>query len=284
MRAPTPRQARRCLDVAADLLILWTAARFVAPRLDDDGRLRLSSRLARRTLARLGLDVSWSGETGQTTEPMLVVANHVSWLDVYLLNAARPMRFVAKSETRSWPFVGTIADRFGSFFIVRGSCRDAARVKGRVADALWAGESVAVFPEATTTDGHGVKPFYGAMFQAALDAGVRVQPVAIRYPGPDGRPNPAAAFIDNMTFATSLLNVIREPFLRAELRFGTPLSVAGRTRRELASAAHTIIVDALTKPSAPLQTRSEPARKDPPWRALGLRTRRRPSFALAGGG
>src|SRR5215470_2663489 len=90
MRVPTPRQARRCLDVAADLLVLWTAARFVASRLDDAGRLRLSSRLARRTLATLGLDVTWSGEMPRTEEPMLVVANHVSWLDVYVLNAARP--------------------------------------------------------------------------------------------------------------------------------------------------------------------------------------------------
>src|SRR5262249_56452210 len=125
-----------------------------------------------------GMEVDWSGERTRTADPRRVVSNHVSCLDVYVLNAAQPVRFVAKSETRTWPFVGTIADRFGSFFIVRGSCRDAARVKTRVAEALRAGESVAVFPEATTTDGHRVKPFYGAMFQAALHAAVPVQPAA----------------------------------------------------------------------------------------------------------
>ena len=284
MRPTNRRPARRCLDVAADLLVLWTAARFVAPRLGSERRLRLSSRLARRTLGTLGVEATWSGDTRFRGEPMLVVANHVSWLDVYLLNAAGPMRFVAKSETRTWPVVGTIADRFGSMFIVRGSCRDAARVKARVADALRAGESVAVFPEATTTEGHAVKPFHGAMFQAAIDAGVRVQPVAIRYPGLDGQPNPAAAFVGDMTFVTSLLNVVREPVLRAELRFGAPLPVVGRSRRELAAAAHAIIVDALAAPAPAVRTRPEAVRKDPPWRSLGLPPRRRPSFALAGGG
>jgi len=283
MTAATRRPARRCLDVAADLVVLWTAARFVAPRLGRDERLRLSSRLARRTLRTLGVDVTASGAMPVGGEPMLVVANHVSWLDVYLLNAAGPMRFVAKSETRTWPVIGTIADRFGSLFIVRGSCRDAARVRRRVEDVLRAGESVAVFPEATTTEGHAVKRFHAAMFQAAVDAGVRVQPVGIRYPGADGQPNPAAAFVGDMTFTTSLLNVVREPRLRAELRFGAPLSARGRSRRELAAAAHAVIVDALSMPPVATRTQSEPVRKDPPWRSLGLGARRRPSLALAGG-
>ena len=269
------RGARRCADVIADLTILWMAARFLAPRLDDERRRQLSSRLARRTIAILGLHVIRSGEPPPVAEPILVVSNHVSWLDVYVLNAGRPLRFVAKSETRTWPVVGTIADRFDSLFIVRGSCRDAARVKNRVAETLRAGQSVAVFPEGTTTDGRQVKPFYAAMFQAAIDAGVRVQPVAVRYPGSDGWPNPAAAFIDDMTFMGSLLRIVREPFLRAELSFGAPLSVAGRTRRELASAAHGVIAEALTMPSSQ-------ARTDRPWHFPRLPRPRRPSFALAG--
>jgi 1-acyl-sn-glycerol-3-phosphate acyltransferase len=282
MRPPLQR-ARRCLDVAADLAVLWGAARFVAPRLDPAERRRLSTRLAQRTLGSLRLAVTRRGEMAPADEPMLVVANHVSWLDVYVLNASRPMRFVAKAETRSWPVVGTIADGFDSLFIVRGSVRDAARVKARVAEALRAGESVAVFPEATTTDGRAVKPFYAAMFQAAIDADVRVQPVAIRYPGPDGRPNPAAAFIDDMAFTTSLLRVVGEPFLRAEARFGPPLPVVGRHRGELAAAARAFIVDALALPAPAVERLPERVRRDPPWRALGLRwpTPRRRALAPA---
>src|SRR5262245_37885179 len=121
---PAFQQARRCLNVGADLTILWGAARFVARRLDPERRRRLSTRLAHRTLGTLGVRVTRSGDRPPLTEPMLVVANHVSWLDVYVLNSCRPMRFLAKSETRSWPIIGTIADRFDSLFIVRGSCRD----------------------------------------------------------------------------------------------------------------------------------------------------------------
>ena len=264
MMRPALRQARRCVDVATDLTILWAAARFLAPRLDPVGRGGLSTRLARRTLATLRVHVIRSGEMPPADEPVLVVANHVSWLDVYVLNSSRAMRFVAKAETRRWPIIGTIATRFDSIFIVRGRFRDAARVKTRVADALRAGESVAVFPEATTTDGHEVKPFYAAMFQAAVDADVRVVPVAIRYPGPDGRPNPAAAFIDDMSFGTSLLRVVGEPLLRAEVRFGTPLAATGRRRGELAAAAHAFIVNALALPVSVVETSPGRVRRAPP--------------------
>jgi len=282
MMPPALRQARRCVDVAADLTVLWAAARFLAPRLDPSGRHGLSTRLARRTLATLRLDLSRRGEMPSAAEPMLVVANHVSWLDVYVLNSMRPMRFVAKAETRKWLIIGTIATRFDSIFILRGHFRDAARVKNSVAEALRAGESVAVFPEATTTDGHGVKPFYAAMFQAALDAGVRVLPVAIRYPGPDGSPNPAAAFIDDMSFGTSLLRVVREPSLRAEVRFGTPLDGAGRRRGELAAAAHAVIANALALPVSAVETSSERVCRKPPrgaglWRPVAGQ---RPSLAV----
>jgi len=277
---PTLRQARRCADVAADLTILWAAARFLAPRLDPPDRRDLSTRLARRTLATLRLRLTRSGDIPAVAEPVLVVANHVSWLDVYVLNALRPMLFVAKSETRTWPIVGTIARHFDSIFIVRGRYRDAARVKTRVAEALRGGTSVAVFPEATTTDGHGVKPFYAAMFQAAVDAGARVLPVAIRYPGPDGRPNPAAAFIDDMSFGTSLLRVVGEPSLRAEAHVGPPLS--GRSRGELAAAAHAVIVNALASPASAVETARERLQRKPPRRGAGLwrpAARPRPSFA-----
>ena len=271
----------RCLGVARDLGVLWGAARFLAPRLEADDRRDLSTRLAQRTLATLGVRVTWSGETLPPAEPVLVVANHTSWLDVYVLNAIRSMRFVAKAETRGWPIVGTIASRFDSIFIVRGSCRDAARVKARVGAARRAGESVGVFPEATTTDGNQVKPFHAAMFQAAVDAGTRVLPVALRYPGPDGRPNAAAAFIDDMTFGASLLNVMREPFLHAEARFGAPLETAGRTRRELAVASRAFIVDALASPASAVEAPPERLRKEPPWRGLGMPRplRGRPSLA-----
>jgi 1-acyl-sn-glycerol-3-phosphate acyltransferase len=162
-------------------------------------------------------------------------------------------------ETRRWPIAGTVAAGFDAFFIVRGSPRDAARVKDRVAAALRAGERVAVFPEGTTSDGTRLRRFHAALFQAAVDACARVQPVAIRYPLPDGRPNPAAAFVDDMTFGVSVLRVARSRGLVAELTFGPPLPGRGTTRRELARRSRAFIAAVLGLPDAAV----EPERTTP---------------------
>jgi 1-acyl-sn-glycerol-3-phosphate acyltransferase len=173
------------------------------------------------------------------------VANHVSWLDAYALGALWPARFVAKIETASWPLAGTIARRFDAMFILRGSFRDAARVKEHVAAVLAAGDSVVVFPEATTTDGTQLGRFHPALFQAAIDAGAIVQPVALRYARPDGSPCPAAAFVGDDTFAASLCRVLREPAMHVDVHVGPPLSPAGWSRRERAARAQAAVAGAL---------------------------------------
>lgn len=231
--------------------ILFTWARAARASADPRVAAMLALDCARRTLAILRVGVTLRGETSLQDGPLLVVANHVSWLDVYLLNALATARFVAKSEVRRWPLVGAIATAFGTFFIVRGSYRDAARVKDAIAAALRRGERVVVFPEATTTDGTRVGPFYAAMLQAAVDAGVPVQPVAIRYVGPDGAPDAAAAFIDDMSFATSLARVLRRRGLVADVHIAPAFSSQRRTRRELAFLTRRWITDALLLEDAP---------------------------------
>ena len=220
-------------------------------------------RLARRTLRTLGVRVTSRGVLPAPGEPLLVVANHVSWLDVYVLNAVLEARFVAKSETATWPVVGTITRGFEAIFIVRESRRDAARVKDAVAAALRAGERMVVFPEATTTDGTHLGHFHPAMFQAAIDAGARVLPVALRYPGADGAPDPAPVFVGETTFLESLVRVLRAPALRAELTFGPLLSPLGRARRELARIARAMIGDALSLPAcaSALEAPARPRRR-----------------------
>ncbi|HLK11426.1 MAG TPA: lysophospholipid acyltransferase family protein [Candidatus Binatia bacterium] len=262
MRGRLSRWAR----VAADLLLVWLAAGLVAPRLSAAARRRLGRRLARRNLAALELRVRVRGTP--SPEPVLLVANHVSWLDVHALGAVVPARFVAKAETARWPIVGTIARRLDAFFIVRGSFRDAARVKARVAAALRAGERVAVFPEGTTTDGSRIGRFHGALLQAALDADVPVQPVAVRYRAADGTPGTAAAFVGDMTFAESLARVVRAPGLVAELWFGPPLAPAGCSRRELAAVARETIADVLGLPAA-ARAPQPPARRSAAFRLAG---------------
>ncbi len=260
------RALRRWLRVAVDLGILWLAARLIAPRLTAAGRRHLGGRLARWNLAGLGIAVRVRGTPAAA--PVLLVANHVSWLDVPALAAVAPARFLAKAETARWPLLGTIARRLDAFFIVRGSVCDAARTKGRVAAALRAGERVVVFPEGTTTDGTCIGRFYAALFEAALEAGVPVQPVAVRYRAADGTRAAAAAFVGEMTFAESLARVVRARGLVAELWFGPSLAPAGRSRRELAAVARETIADALALPVS-ARAPQPPARRPAAYRLAG---------------
>jgi 1-acyl-sn-glycerol-3-phosphate acyltransferase len=249
MNAPVGIQLGRGAGIVRQIARAWMGAILIAPRLGAASRRAAAVRLARRTLRTLGVRVHSRGAPPARGEPLLVVANHISWLDVYVLNALLEARFVAKSETRTWPLVGAIAHGFDAIFIVRGSFRDAARVRGVVAAALAAGERVVVFPEATTTDGSVLRHFHPALFQAAIDVGVPVLPVAMRYRRRDGSPAPEAAFVDDMTFAGSLARVVRADTLRAELVFGPLLTSVGRTRRDLAALARGFVARELHLPT-----------------------------------
>jgi 1-acyl-sn-glycerol-3-phosphate acyltransferase len=254
------RHGCRVVRTLLGFLHVWFVARFVAPRLGPAARARVSRELSIRTLTRLGLAVHVRGARNVIRVPCLLVANHVSWLDVQVLNALVEARFVAKSETRRWPIVGGIARGFGTFFLCRASLRDAARAKDAVARALAGGETVAVFPEGTTTEGTSLRRFHPAFFQAAIDAGVGVQPIALRYRRPDGSTCREASFVGDMTFLESVSGVVREPALTVEVTVGGALAPHGRDRRELAAAAQRCIATALALPPESV----EPSRAAPP--------------------
>src|SRR5262245_59324293 len=239
-RMPNARLARgaRFAGLLFVLLRLWLAALFLAPRLTTAQRWHAVRRWAHRLLRALRVEVRARGQIPAPDAPLLVVANHTSWLDTYALNTISVARFVAKSAVRGWPVVGTVAARFGTFFLRRGCPRAAARTVAALTQALHAAEPVGAFPEGTTSYGRSVLRFYPAMFQAAVQSGARVQPVAIRYRAADGTPTEAAAYVGDMTVLDSLRRLLREPRLTAELIFCAPLDSTGRTRRELAALAH----------------------------------------------
>jgi len=178
-------------------------------------------------------------------DSVMLLSNHVSWLDICVIGAITGARFVAKHELRDWPVIGDLAARFGSLFHVRGHCRDAWRVKEGIARALARRERVAVFPEGTTTDGTVVGFFYPAMVQAAIDARACVQPVAIRYLNPDGSPNQAVPFIGSQSFADSLKLIVGEPQVIARLTFCAPIDTLGLERREVAALARSAVARVL---------------------------------------
>ena len=180
----------------------------------------------------------------------LLVANHLSWLDIELIHSELAVEFVAKAEIGRWPLIGWLARRAGTIYHRRGSTESLASVSQLMIDRLRAGARVAVFPEGGTTDGSSVKVFHARIFQCAVEAGVPVQPVALRYLL-DGEPNPAVPFINNENFFVNFSRLLGEPPMTAEVHFLEPMPVNGGRRRQLAEGARERIVAALGHPPGP---------------------------------
>ena len=175
----------------------------------------------------------------------LIVANHVSWLDIFVINSIHPCRFVAKQEIREWPVLGWLAAQAGTVFISRGSRRELRHVLKGIVAALQMDARVAFFPEGTTAPQGTVLPFHANLFEAAVDAKVQVQPYALRYLDAKGARPPAVDFTGDMTFAQSVMAILASGAIRAELVRLPPIDAAGAHRRELAEQAHGAIRDAL---------------------------------------
>jgi 1-acyl-sn-glycerol-3-phosphate acyltransferase len=181
----------------------------------------------------------------------LIVTNHISWLDVFVLNAVVPMRFVAKSEVRRWPIVGWLCARAQTLFIERGKARSAARINVQLVKLLQDGECLAVFPEGTTTDGRQVAHFHPSLLQPAIDARAQVHPIAIRYQDHDGTHSTAAAYIGEISFGISMWNILSTPELHVRLIATPPLEAQRLDRRNLTRMAHDHIGTALHMAGSP---------------------------------
>ena len=176
---------------------------------------------------------------------MMLVANHVSWLDIYLLNSVRPLRFVSKAEVRSWPIVGWLAARAGTLFIDRSKRHDTKRINHEVSTVLSKGGCVAVFPEGTTSDGSLLRPFHASLLQPAIDSQSKIWPAAIRYTHADGSLNVAPAYVDDVTFKDSIFLILSQKTIYAEIQFMPPIHTHGKQRRDLAMEAERVIARAL---------------------------------------
>jgi 1-acyl-sn-glycerol-3-phosphate acyltransferase len=194
-------------------------------------------RWCRAIVRAAGVRVRLTGTTAPAGG-LLLVANHVSWLDIPLLTAVRPARMLAKIEIRQWPVAGALAARGGALFIERDRLRALPETVARITEALRAGAAVAAFPEGSTWCGRAHGRFHRAVFQAALDAGVPVQPVSLRYRRAGGGPSTAAAFVGEDTLLASLWRVARTRGLIAEVET-RPVILPGAhpDRRSLALAA-----------------------------------------------
>lgn len=184
----------------------------------------------------------------QVPGPVLLVANHVSWMDIELLHTQRAACFVAKAEIARWPLVGWLAARAGTIFHHRGNTGSLGAVMAVMIERMRAGRAVAVFPEGGidhTGDITTVRTFHARVFQCALDAQVPVQPVALTYCR-NGCAWAGATFLAGESFFGNFMRLLGEPPLEAEVHFLEPLDVpAEQGRRAMAEAARSAIAECL---------------------------------------
>ena len=187
--------------------------------------------------------------SGAVADRCLLVANHVSWLDVPVLGAQGQLGFLSKAEVRDWPLVGWMSAVVGTLFIERGA-NQASSVSVQIAGAITEGRTLVIFPEGTTSDGRQVRRFHPRLFAAAQHPGLRVQPVAIGYRrGEDPDPDLEVPFVGEDNLVASLWRVVRHPDLVAEVRFLAPIEPQdGEDRKRFAARARFGIVEALGLP------------------------------------
>jgi 1-acyl-sn-glycerol-3-phosphate acyltransferase len=252
---PTPRplQVIRCLKLIALLIWISTALLLAFPVVGDQRRLRFKQRWSRRILQVLAIRVDACGEmpdddsarqrnTGEFFPAgSLIVANHISWLDILAINAVQAVAFVSKAEVRQWPLVGWIAEKADTVFLRRGS-RGHARIVNAEIDALLnAGKIVAIFPEGTTTDGTHLLGFHAALLQPAVETGHPIQPLVLSYHHADGSRSLAPVYVGETTLLESFMAILACRSMSVRIYATAALSPENRSRRELANAAHAAI-------------------------------------------
>lgn len=187
----------------------------------------------------------------------LTVANHVSWLDIPLIGACEPTRFLSKSEIANWPIAGWLANACGTFYIRRGK-GGARPLLDKLVPHLRRGGSIVVFPEGTTGDGHEVLPFYSRLFAAATESGSPVQPLAIRY-GRAADGSNVAPFVGDDDLVSHILRLLKTPELVAEVTYCAPIYPRGLDRDQVCQAAYLAIAAVVV----PAQTIEEAPRDQP---------------------
>jgi 1-acyl-sn-glycerol-3-phosphate acyltransferase len=174
----------------------------------------------------------------------MFVANHVSWIDIILLDSERVVGFVAKAEIAAWPVIGWLAARGGTIFHHRGDNESLHGVMHQMLLRLQSGNAVGVFPEGRTCNGQAIGVFHARIFQPAVLAGVPAQPVALKY-GARGSAQTTVAFRPKENFLQNFWRLLGEPARPVEVHFLEPTAAEGQGRRQLAEVCRERIVAAM---------------------------------------
>lgn len=269
------RKARLVLHLLRGMATV--ALRF--ERATPERRRDLTRRWTLKMLQLCGMRLVVHNDAARLDARALVVGNHVSWLDIYVINAWRPTPFVSKAEVRAWPVVGWLAERLGTVFIQREKRSEAKRIMHELSERLGNGELMCVFPEGTTSDGLGLLPFHSNLFQAVVSADCSVQPICLMYEDARGRQSVAPAYVGDLPLGKSLDMVLANGPLTAHLYVCEPIAATG-DRREMAALARASVADARAsadagrrRASARRRSRTARGRRIPDARGARRRTR-----------
>lgn len=242
--------------MALHMLAAAVILRALFPRASSARKRALVQWWSAKLMRIVGVEVRPEGEPqGETEAGAMIAANHVSWLDIFVVSSVRPTRFIAKSEIRDWPIAGWIVERSGTLFIRRERRRDTARINELVRAALAEGDRVGLFPEGFTTEGDRLLAFHSSLFEPAVANSAHVHPCAIRYEHADGSRCRAIAYVGETSFMESLGLVIRNRGVVARIGFAPVVETAGRGRREVAAEAQAAVATLLGLAPADIEPR-----------------------------
>lgn len=245
----TPKLLRciRGARVLAHLVGGLARVLFAFPFYSLEHRRRVRHSWSQRLLSLFGFTIKIEGTL--PARAGLIAANHVSWIDIFAVNALTPVAFVSKDEVIHWPIIGTLARHNETIFLQRGSRGHAHSIGRDMAKRLESGNWLAVFPEGTTTDGTHLHPFHAALLQPAIDADVPVTPIALSYEDPQGNRSLLPAYAGETTMWQSFCAVLSARELVLRLTIGTPVGATPGTgnqgRKQLANSLREEISRAL---------------------------------------
>lgn len=243
--SPTPYPIRvlRCLRLALHLLWICLGAAVVYPCINDQRRASLQRRWSLQVLRILA--VRLDADPIDAPQGCLIAANHISWLDIFAINAVLPSSFVSKADILQWPLIGWLGARNDTIFLRRGSRGHARTVNVEIDRRLAAGKDVALFPEGTTTDGTTLLGFHAALLQPAVETERPVLPLALSYHDDTGELCLAPSFAGETTMKQCFRAILACSSLTVRVSAAPALDSIGKTRRELSLGAHAAVAKML---------------------------------------
>lgn len=253
------RASWRIVRLLTHILYGMAVIRLTFHKISPEEQRAVKQRWALDLVTQLGVSVHCDQPLPEKAS--LIVANHISWLDIFVINAHTQTHFVCKDDVQSWPMLGWLVEHSGTVFIARGNRAAAARTAQALMERLERNERVAVFPEGTTTNGTFMLPFRPALLQAAVDGNATVTPIALRYTDAQGKQSFAPAYDGDITMWQCMWAIATSEGLQAHLQVLESIAPSQEDdsvgRREISQIAYQRLADALgfESQNTPLETK-----------------------------